>query len=167
MSFVDFCENFQELELCHLSADVMNEISEMTGLEVTKLPKHQWEEQAHHGEWSTEKGTAGGSRQYPDSYAQNPQFEANFIVTEDSVGQDGKCTVIVAVLQKHRREMLTIGEGSLSIGFSVYEVNACLNVYLIVIEFQDCKQNIESNFELYQYSSEQKDGTKEHLQPNL
>ncbi|KAL6740098.1 hypothetical protein Aduo_013485 [Ancylostoma duodenale] len=124
MSFVDFYENFRELGVCHLSADVMNEITQMTGLKLSKRPKHQWEEQAHHGEWSTEEGTAGGSRECPDSYARNPQFETNFIVTEDSVEQDGKCTVIVAVLQKHRREMMTIGEGDLSIGFSVYEANS-------------------------------------------
>ncbi|RCN50413.1 calpain large subunit, domain III [Ancylostoma caninum] len=84
--------------------------------------KHQWEEQAQNGEWSTEKGTAGGCKNYPDTFPQNPQFAAHFIVTEDSVEQDGKCTVIVALLQKYRREMRTIGEEGLWIGFFLYQV---------------------------------------------
>ncbi|PIO60918.1 calpain large subunit, domain III, partial [Teladorsagia circumcincta] len=59
-----------------------------------------------------------------ETYARNPQYNSHFIVTEDSVEQDGKCTVIVAVLQKYRREMRTIGKDSLPIGFAVYEVDS-------------------------------------------
>ncbi|KIH64636.1 calpain large subunit, domain III [Ancylostoma duodenale] len=99
----------------------MNEISEISDVQLSELQKHKWEEQAHEGEWNTTKGTAGGCDKHPDTYAQNPQFGAHFIVTEESVEQDGKCTVIVAVLQKYRREMRTIGKDRLAIGFAVYQ----------------------------------------------
>ncbi|CAJ0603313.1 unnamed protein product [Cylicocyclus nassatus] len=120
MSFDDFYTNFMEMEVCNMSAAIMNEISEMTGVEVSEHQAHRWEEKAEDGEWSTQRGTAGGCANNPDSYARNPQFGTYFVVTEDSVEQDGKCTVIVAVLQKYRREMRTVGKDSLPIGFAVY-----------------------------------------------
>lgn len=59
-----------------------------------------------------------------------------FTVTNQSIEQDGKCTVrlkqslvdlqifqvIVSCLQKYRREMRVIGQDSLPIGFAVYEM---------------------------------------------
>ena len=60
---------------------------------------------------------------FPDSYANNPQYGSFFTVTEASVEQDGKCTVIVAVLQKYRRELRAVGKDSLPIGFAVYQVD--------------------------------------------
>ncbi|KAJ1369962.1 hypothetical protein KIN20_031582 [Parelaphostrongylus tenuis] len=124
MSFDDFHSNFMQMEICNLSAAVMNEVSEMTGVNVTEYQHHLWEERAEDGEWSTQRGTAGGCANNPDTYAQNPQYGSYFVVTEDSVEHDGKCTVIVAVLQKYRREMRTIGKDSLPIGFAVYEVGS-------------------------------------------
>ncbi|XGW32001.1 hypothetical protein V3C99_010295 [Haemonchus contortus] len=122
MSFDDFYTNFMQMEICNLSAAVMNEVSEMTGVAISDPQLHQWEEKAEDGEWSTQKGTAGGCANNPETYARNPQYNSYFIVTDDSVEHDGKCTVIVAVLQKYRREMRTIGKDSLPIGFAVYEV---------------------------------------------
>ncbi|EJW75536.1 hypothetical protein WUBG_13557 [Wuchereria bancrofti] len=37
--------------------------------------------------------------------------------------EDGLCTIIIAVLQKNRREMKPQGFENLAIGFSVYKVN--------------------------------------------
>ncbi|EPB76575.1 calpain family cysteine protease [Ancylostoma ceylanicum] len=88
---------------------------------VCELQKHQWEEHAQDGDWNMAKGTAGGNLSNPDTFAKNPQFGARFIVSEDSVEKDGKCTVIVAVLQKYRREMRPAGKENLEIGFYVYE----------------------------------------------
>ncbi|XGW32002.1 hypothetical protein V3C99_010295 [Haemonchus contortus] len=124
MSFDDFYTNFMQMEICNLSAAVMNEVSEMTGVAISDPQLHQWEEKAEDGEWSTQKGTAGGCANNPETYARNPQYNSYFIVTDDSVEHDGKCTVIVAVLQKYRREMRTIGKDSLPIGFAVYEVDS-------------------------------------------
>ncbi|KJH47086.1 calpain family cysteine protease [Dictyocaulus viviparus] len=157
MSFEDFYSNFMQMEICNLSAAIMNEVSEMTGVNVSEQQLHQWEEMAEDGEWSTQRGTAGGCANNPeqqlhqweemaedgewstqrgtaggcannpDSYAQNPQYGSYFIVTDESVEHDGKCTVIVAVLQKYRRELRTVGKDSLPIGFAVYEVDSPIN----------------------------------------
>ncbi|VDO78140.1 unnamed protein product [Haemonchus placei] len=132
MSFDDFYTNFMQMEICNLSAAVMNEVSEMTGVAISDPQLHQWEEKAEDGEWSTQKGTAGGCANNPETYARNPQYNSYFIVTDDSVEHDGKCTVIVAVLQKYRREMRTIGKDSLPIGFAVYEVSPRLQTSLMI-----------------------------------
>ncbi|KAK6013816.1 hypothetical protein OSTOST_20842, partial [Ostertagia ostertagi] len=65
MSFDDFYTNFMQMEICNLSAAVMNEVSEMTGVEISDPQLHQWEEKAEDGEWSTQKGTAGGCANSP------------------------------------------------------------------------------------------------------
>lgn len=38
--------------------------------------------------------------------------------------EDGLCTVIIAVLQKNRREMKPQGLNNLAIGFAVYKVTS-------------------------------------------
>uniref|UniRef100_A0A1I7WCR8 Calpain catalytic domain-containing protein n=1 Tax=Heterorhabditis bacteriophora TaxID=37862 RepID=A0A1I7WCR8_HETBA len=128
MSFDDFYSNFMQMEICNLSAEIMNDISEMIGVNVRDSVKHQWEERAQDGEWNTTRGTAGGCTNHSDTYFRNPQFSSFFAVTENSVEYDGKCTVIIAVLQKYRREMRTIGEDSLPIGFFVYQTDQINNI---------------------------------------
>ena len=69
MSFDDFFNNFQELEICNMSAGIMNEVMEMTGtnrvMTQEATPQAQWEEQQQDGEWSTRNGTAGGCANNP------------------------------------------------------------------------------------------------------
>ncbi|PIC37163.1 hypothetical protein B9Z55_015887 [Caenorhabditis nigoni] len=119
MSFDDFMSNFTQMECCNLSADVMDEISEMTGVEIHDKQRHQWVEKQEDGEWNSRQGTAGGC-QNNDTYIQNPQYATAFQVPLDAVEHDGKCTVIAAVLQKYRREMRSKNLDNLPIGFSVY-----------------------------------------------
>ncbi|CAI2349911.1 unnamed protein product [Caenorhabditis sp. 36 PRJEB53466] len=122
MSFDDFLQEFTQMEVCNLSADVMDEISEMTGVEVHDKQKHQWVEKQQDGEWNSRTGTAGGC-QNNVTYCNNPQFGTFFQVPADSVENDGKCTVIAAVLQKYRREMRSRNLDNLAIGFSVYRAD--------------------------------------------
>ncbi|CAI5448028.1 unnamed protein product [Caenorhabditis angaria] len=122
MSFDDFMTNFTQMEVCNLSADVMDEITEMTGVEVAEKQKHQWVEKSADGEWNSRNGTAGGC-QNNDTYSNNPQYGTFFQVPESSVEQDGKCTVIAAVLQKYRRELRSKNLDNLPIGFSVYRAD--------------------------------------------
>lgn len=69
MSFDDFFLNFEELEICNMSAGIYNEITEMTGVRVTEgAPQAQWEEQQQDGEWSTAHGTAGGCSNNPGNF---------------------------------------------------------------------------------------------------
>ncbi|CAD6198688.1 unnamed protein product [Caenorhabditis auriculariae] len=120
MTFDDFYRNFTQMEVCNLSAAVMDEIAEMTGVDVKASQTYVWKETSTDGEWSTAKGTAGGCTNNPHSFYNNPQYATYFTVPDTSLEKDGKCTVIVAVMQKYRRELKSLGKDSLPIGFAVY-----------------------------------------------
>ena len=59
----------------------------------------------------------GGCRNYP-TFVKNPQFVID--LEEDDDG-DGKCSCLVAVMQKNRRKQRKMGVQDLCIGFSVYK----------------------------------------------
>ena len=61
---------------------------------------------------------------FSDTFANNPQYGAYLSLSHGTIENDGKCTVITAVLQKHRRELRTQGLDSLPIGFAVYELGS-------------------------------------------
>uniref|UniRef100_A0A9J2PHU4 Calpain catalytic domain-containing protein n=1 Tax=Ascaris lumbricoides TaxID=6252 RepID=A0A9J2PHU4_ASCLU len=118
MSFEDFVQEFMRMEVCNLGADVMDEICQMTGVQCPQSAT--WQHFIADGQWSVRNGTAGGCRNNIESFASNPQYGASVHVDESSVEGDGKCTMIVAVMQKYRRELQSRGLSSLPIGFSVY-----------------------------------------------
>lgn len=119
MEFDDFVREFEEMETCNLGPGVMNEIAEMTG--VNQAPESAWTEFQTDGAWSQSNGTAGGCRNYMETFANNPQYGTSITISQNSVDQDGKATIIAALLQKYRRELRATGLDSLAIGFSVYE----------------------------------------------
>ncbi|KHN87742.1 Calpain clp-1 [Toxocara canis] len=118
MSFDDFVREFMRMEVCNLGADVMDEICEMTGVQCPQSVV--WQHFTANGQWSVRNGTAGGCRNNIDSFANNPQYGTSFYACENTVEGDGQCTMIVAVMQKYRRELQCRGLDSLPIGFSVY-----------------------------------------------
>lgn len=120
MSFDDFYQHFEDVENCNLGPEVMNEISEMTGL--TGCANAEWTNYQVDGAWDSRVGTAGGCRNNP-SFPNNPQYGMYLRIVDGTVEHDGKCTVIAAVLQKYRRELRVQGLDSLPIGFLVYEMN--------------------------------------------
>ena len=67
------------------------------------------------GDWMTSKGTAGGCPNYP-TFVKNPQFVIDLL--EDSDG-DGKCSCLIALMQKHRRKQRI---KDVCIAFYIYEV---------------------------------------------
>ena len=58
---------------------------------------------------------------FPETFAFNPQYiiELNH---PDEGDDDGKCTVIVALMQKNRRAQRKLGVECLTIGFAIYHV---------------------------------------------
>jgi calpain len=58
---------------------------------------------------------------FSDTFANNPQYHIQ-LRDADPYDDDQLCTVIIAVLQKHRREQKHIGLDTLPVGFAVYEV---------------------------------------------
>ncbi|MFH4982975.1 hypothetical protein AB6A40_009684 [Gnathostoma spinigerum] len=119
MSFDDFLRYFDKMEICNLGPDVMDEISQMTGINVDEAGYKRWNTRTHLGIWSGE--SAGGCRNNIDSFGDNPQFGFT-IGNPDPDDADGLCTVIIAVLQKNRRELKPQGLDNLAIGFAVYRV---------------------------------------------
>lgn len=61
----------------------------------------------------------------PATYWTNPQFKIHLDEVDDS--QEGGvgepcCTVLLGLMQKNRRRLKRIGQGTLSIGYAVYKV---------------------------------------------
>ncbi|KAI6209484.1 Calpain family cysteine protease [Aphelenchoides besseyi] len=118
MSFDDFMRNFEKMEVCNLGPDVQEEVFEMTGV---KSNQNVWAVNSHDGSWRA-GSTAGGCRNYLRTFANNPQFRIK-LTDRDPDDDDDLCTVIVAVMQKHRRELKNVGVENLAIGFAMYEAN--------------------------------------------
>uniref|UniRef100_A0A3Q4BDN2 Calpain-1 catalytic subunit n=1 Tax=Mola mola TaxID=94237 RepID=A0A3Q4BDN2_MOLML len=109
MSFNDFLREFTRLEICNLTADV---------LQNTRLKK--WSTSLYHGEWRR-GSTAGGCRNYPATFWLNPQFKL-LLQHPDSPGQS-ECSFLVGLLQKDRRRKRQEGKDMETIGFAIYEVS--------------------------------------------
>lgn len=110
MSFAEFQKNFERLEICNLSPDALED---MDG-------SHKWESSVFEGSW-IKGSTAGGCRNYLDTFAHNPQYRITLVDVDDD-DDDDKCTVIVALMQKNRRAQRKLGMDCLTIGFAVYHL---------------------------------------------
>lgn len=113
MSFQDFLRHFDRVEICNLSPDSLSEEQQSTG-------KRKWEMSMYEGEW-TAGVTAGGCRNFLDTFWHNPQYVMT-LVDPDEEDDDGKCTVIVALMQKNRRSKRNLGIDCLTIGFAIYHL---------------------------------------------
>lgn len=80
-----------------------------------------WSSIVKSGSWL--KDNAGGCRNYP-TFTNNPQF---IVELEEDADGDGKCSCLIALMQKHRRKQKKMGLQDLCIGFSIYKVepNSC------------------------------------------
>ncbi|KAG5266917.1 hypothetical protein AALO_G00237750 [Alosa alosa] len=111
MSFSDWLHHYSRLEICNLTPDALSDD------EVEK-----WSLSKFEGSWR--KGsTAGGCRNFPNSFWQNPQFVIK-LDEEDDDPDDNEvgCTFIVGLIQKNRRKMRKMGQDMHTIGFAIYEV---------------------------------------------
>lgn len=57
-----------------------------------------------------------------DTFWHNPQYTIT-LEEPDEEDDEGKCTVIVALMQKNRRSRRNLGMECLTIGFAVYHVS--------------------------------------------
>ncbi|XP_004536305.1 calpain-B [Ceratitis capitata] len=113
MPFQEFLNNFDRVEICNLSPDSLTEEQEDSG-------KRKWEMKMFEGEW-TANVTAGGCRNFLETFWHNPQYVIT-LTDPDEDDDDGKCTVIVALMQKNRRSKRNRGMECLTIGFAIYHL---------------------------------------------
>ncbi|XP_029176499.1 calpain-A isoform X5 [Nylanderia fulva] len=111
MSFHDFTRHFTQLEICNLNPD------SLTADEIN-AGKKRWEMSVFEGEW-VRGVTAGGCRNYLETFWHNPQYRITLEYPDDD---DDKCTVIVALMQKNRRAQKRMGADCLTIGFAIYHL---------------------------------------------
>ncbi|CAE1272195.1 CAPNN [Acanthosepion pharaonis] len=114
MSFQDFCKNFKKLEICNLAPDSLDEE------ELNARSKKRWESTCENGSWIPGV-SAGGCRNYLDTFWTNPQFRVTLTDADDD-DDDNMCTLIVAVLQKDRRKKRKEGIELLTIGYMIYRL---------------------------------------------
>lgn len=60
---------------------------------------------------------------FPDTFSHNPQYRVTLDEVDEGDEED-KCTVIIALMQKNRRQMRrSVGADLLTIGFAIYYVS--------------------------------------------
>jgi len=106
MSYKDFLKFFDQLEITNLSPDSLGD------------SRYKWEVATFSGAWICGE-TAGGCRNFIDTFAMNPQFLIQ-LEDPDEDDEDEKCTVIINLMQKGRRALRDEGFDLLSVGFCVY-----------------------------------------------
>ncbi|XP_047197605.1 calpain-3 isoform X1 [Hippoglossus stenolepis] len=132
MSFEDFKKNYTKIEICNLTPDA---------LEDDKI--HKWTVSVNEGRW-VRGCSAGGCRNYPDTFWTNPQYRLR-LLEEDDDPEDNEvgCTFVVALMQKNRRKERKMGANLFTIGFAIYEVPK---------EMHGNKQHMQKDFFLFNSS---------------
>ncbi|KAG7493023.1 hypothetical protein MATL_G00020020 [Megalops atlanticus] len=111
MSFSDFLRHYSRLEICNLTPDALSDDN-----------VKKWALSKFDGSWRM-GSTAGGCRNYPDTFWTNPQFVIKLDEEDDDPNDDeAGCSFVVGLIQKNRRKMRKIGEDMHTIGFAIYEV---------------------------------------------
>uniref|UniRef100_A0A8C9ZLY4 Calpain 8 n=1 Tax=Sander lucioperca TaxID=283035 RepID=A0A8C9ZLY4_SANLU len=126
MSYSDFIKQFSRLEICNLTPDSL--MSDEVG---------HWNHYQFEGTWR-EGSTAGGCRNYPDTFSSNPQFVVRLEDVDDDPldGKDG-CTFLVGLMQKGGRQQ-KLGFNPEFIGFAIYKYKGQSNVHLGPDALQSC-----------------------------
>uniref|UniRef100_A0A8C0UBA0 Calpain-3 n=1 Tax=Cyanistes caeruleus TaxID=156563 RepID=A0A8C0UBA0_CYACU len=130
ISFQDFMRHFTKLEICNLTPDT---------LEVDKF--QTWTVSVNEGRW-VRGCSAGGCRNYPDTFWTNPQYRLK-LLEEDDDPEDEEviCSFLVALMQKNRRKERKLGANLYTIGFAIYEVT-----------MHGTKHHLQKDFFLYNAS---------------
>uniref|UniRef100_A0A3P9ML82 Calpain 9 n=1 Tax=Oryzias latipes TaxID=8090 RepID=A0A3P9ML82_ORYLA len=107
MEFEDFKKNYDKVEICNMTPDALDDDT-----------KRHWAVNVFEGNW-IRGSTAGGCRNYIDTFWTNPQFRLQLEDADDD--DDDVCSVVIALMQKNRRKLRKEGLDLETIGFAVYE----------------------------------------------
>ncbi|KAG7512946.1 calpain-2 catalytic subunit-like [Solea senegalensis] len=118
MSFSDFLRQYSRLEICNLTPDALSD-------EYKKWAESEFEDTWRMGV------SAGGCRNYRDTFWMNPQFVIKLEDVDDEPddGEEG-CTFIVGLMQKNKRRRRKMGEDMETVGFAIYEYSGKRQVHL-------------------------------------
>ncbi|XP_075239405.1 calpain-9-like [Convolutriloba macropyga] len=94
MDFEDFSREFKNVAICHREPD--EEEAEGRRASVKK----QWFVDRHDNQWN--QSTAGGCRNFKESFTKNPQFRVE-LVDVDEGDDDDLCTMVISLMQKKTR----------------------------------------------------------------
>ncbi|XP_059139505.1 calpain-A-like isoform X2 [Physella acuta] len=116
MSFRDFFRQFGEVTICLLGPD----------LDGDGVPEHAGHIEIIRGEWKLGY-SAGGSRNNLQKFITNDQYLLTIIEPDDfdssmdDAESEGRCNVVIALMQQHRKPRRNIKIPNYQIGFFVYE----------------------------------------------
>ncbi|KAL7010735.1 hypothetical protein ACKWTF_016855 [Chironomus riparius] len=113
MYYNDFLKHFDNLEICNLTPDSLTD-------ENKSDMKKKWNLNIFEGQWVAGVSSAGCNDH--DKFYRNPQYIIH-LETPDFDSKDGKCSVVIALMQKSRRYKKKIGLDSLTIGFKIYSLS--------------------------------------------
>ncbi|KTG42504.1 hypothetical protein cypCar_00013294 [Cyprinus carpio] len=110
MSPEDFCQNFDMVEVCHLSGDALSE---------SKVKK-PWKCTLHHGHWIPQRGL--------------PQYSLTLLEEDDPSDPEQMCSFLLALMQKHTHKTGVLSNTELRI----YKVShfCFLSVYYWICKLQ-------------------------------
>ncbi|XP_059560339.1 calpain-3 isoform X4 [Myotis daubentonii] len=132
MSYDDFVYHFTKLEICNLTADALESDTLQT-----------WTVSVNEGRW-VRGCSAGGCRNFPDTFWTNPQYRLKLLEEDDDPEEaEVVCSFLVALMQKNRRKDRKLGANLFTIGFAIYEVPK---------EMHGNKQHLQKDFFLYNAS---------------
>ncbi|NWX99254.1 CAN3 protein, partial [Nothoprocta ornata] len=135
ISFEDFMRHFTKLEICNLTPDT---------LEADKL--QTWTVSVNEGRW-VRGCSAGGCRNYPDTFWTNPQYRLRLLEEDDDPeDEEVVCSFLVALMQKNRRKERKLGANLYTIGFAIYETDSFL------LQMHGDKHHLQKDFFLYNAS---------------
>ncbi|KAA3674706.1 calpain, invertebrate [Paragonimus westermani] len=114
MSFSDFIRYFSRVEFCHLGPESVVVGQSM----IHATPSRRWEMTKEEGEW-VRFATAGGCRNYSDTFHKNPQFRVQ-VIDPDETDDENMGTLIVGLMQTGRRET---HQELHTIGYAIYRAS--------------------------------------------
>ncbi|XP_064195765.1 calpain-3-like [Anguilla rostrata] len=132
MSYEDFIRHFTKVEICNLTPDALEDDT-----------IHKWTVSVNEGRW-VRGCSAGGCRNYPDTFWTNPQYRLRLLEEDDDPEDDEVASsFLVALMQMNRRKERKMGAQLFTIGFAIYEVPP---------EMQGKEQHLQKDFFLYNAS---------------
>ena len=110
MSYQDFITYFGRLDICNVSPHSLLD---------DKRKDYFWDRKFYDGAWVKDK-SAGGCRNFIDSYHLNPQFVVE-LKNKDDTDEEKRCSLLIALMQKNGRTKIE-GSHYLPIGFAIYRL---------------------------------------------